>query len=158
MRGITLARDGSPRARQHATRKSSLLWCEIRPIFQQAVVPGSRVLEQQAQTPPSPRPITAVNEATSQNNGVNDIVGPLPFRSSASEDKARGELLVRRPGYTGIGDTFAARPCMLGHNDETGERLRLANTATRPAFRRGRAARYIWPIGDLLRIAAPTVH
>jgi len=84
---------------------------------------------------------------TSQNNGVNDIVGQLGIQGVGFGGKnAWGAPWFAAQGYTGIGDTFAATPMHAW--DTTAEvRDTFAWQHGRHALRFGGDARkYIWPM------------
>jgi hypothetical protein len=84
---------------------------------------------------------------TSQNNGVNDIVGQLGIKGIGFGGKgAWGAPWFAAQGYTGIGDTFAATPM---HAWDTTIELRdtFAWQRGHHAFRfGGDARRFIWPM------------
>lgn len=84
---------------------------------------------------------------TSQNNGVNDIVGQLQIKGIGfGGPGAWGSPWFAAQGYTGIGDTFAATPM---HAWDTTAELRdvFAWQRGHHAIRfGGDARRYIWPM------------
>ena len=84
---------------------------------------------------------------TSQNDGVNDIVGQLGIKGIGfGEKNAWGAPWFAAQGYTGIGDTFAATPM---HAWDTTIELRdtFAWQHGHHAFRfGGDGRRYIWPM------------
>ncbi len=116
-------------------------------LSQQAVISWSHVFSSTKLNTASLALSRLSMDHTSQNNGVNDIVGALGIQGIGFGGKgAWGAPWFAAQGYTGIGDTFAATPM---HAWDTTIELRdtFAWQRGHHAIRiGGDARRYIWPM------------